>query len=290
MSCLVVSNMAKLEFLALDISGQNYLSWVLDAETYLAANGLGDTIQAGKETTVEQKAKAMIFLRHHFHENLKYEYLTDFKTVSDYNSAMFKITSQLTLCGEKITDEEMFEKAFSTFHASNLLLQQQYCERGFKKYCDLISCLLVAEQNNELLMKNHESRPTESAPLSEANMIAHNQSGGRGRGSDHGRGRGRGRGQGRGFGQANGAIENECYRCGSVNHWARACRTPKHLAELYQRSQKRKGKEVEVNLAYQDKKIDNFDTDSFGIDSLDVNPNDQNDTTHLDVSDFLTNE
>ncbi|GJV65459.1 hypothetical protein Tco_1476287 [Tanacetum coccineum] len=253
-----MSNLAKLKFLALDISGQNYLSWVLDAEIYLVANGLGDTIQAGKETTVEQKAKAMIFLRHHLHENLKIEYLTvtdplvhlrfqDFKTVSDYNSAMFKITSQLT--EKKITDEEMLEKTFSTFHASKLLLQQQYHERGFKKYCDLIFCLLMAEQNNELLMKNHESRPTGSAPLSKANMVTYNQSGGRGRGSD--RGRGRGRGQWRGFGR---------------------------------------GKEAEVNLAYQDEKIDKFDIDSFGIDSLDVDPKDQNDTTHLDVSDFLTNE
>ncbi|GKC61443.1 uncharacterized protein Tco_1089041, partial [Tanacetum coccineum] len=305
---LAMSNLVKLEFLALDISGQNYLSWVLDAEIYLAANDLGDTIQAGKETTVEQKAKTMIFLRHHLHENLKIEYLTvkdplvlwnhlkdryehqktvilprarydwvhlrfyDFKTVSDYNSIMFKITSQLTLCGEKITDEEMLEKTFSTFHASNLLLQQQYRERGFKKYCDLISYLLVAEQNNELL-----TRPTRSALLSEANVVTYNQSGGHDRRSDRGRGRGRGCGRGlwRGFGRGNyhgfqsgntsshkrwqdkgkmikndggekakGAIENRCYRCGSVNHWARACRTPKHLVELHQRSQKNKGKGV----------------------------------------------
>ena len=351
-------NLAKLDFLALDISGQNYLSWVLDAEMNLAANGLGDTIQAGKTTTVEQKAKAMIFLRHHLHENLKYEYLTvkdplvlwnhlkdryehqktvilprarydwvhlrfqDFKTVSEYNSAMFKITSQLTLCGEKITDEEMLEKTFSTFHASNLLLQQQYRERGFKKYCDLISCLLVAEQNNELLMKNHESRPTGSAPLLEANMV----NGGRGRGSDrgrgrgHGRGRGRGRGQVRGFGRGNyhgfqfgntsghkkwqdkgkmikndggektkGAIQSICYRCGGTNHWARACRTPRHLVELYQRSQKNNGKGVEVNFAYDEGKIDSLDIDSLGIDNLGV-PEDPNDNTHLDVSDFLIHE
>nr|GEV63597.1 hypothetical protein [Tanacetum cinerariifolium] len=70
------SRVESCETLVLDISGQNYLSWVLDTEIYLAANGLGDTIQAGKETTVEQKAKEMIFLRHHLHENLKYEYLT----------------------------------------------------------------------------------------------------------------------------------------------------------------------------------------------------------------------
>jgi S-adenosylmethionine/arginine decarboxylase-like enzyme len=58
--------------------------------------------------------------------------------VSEYNSVMFRITSELKLCGEKITDEDMLEKIFSTFHASNLLIQQQYRERGFKKYSELI--------------------------------------------------------------------------------------------------------------------------------------------------------
>jgi hypothetical protein len=91
-----------------------------------------------------------------------YLILQDFKYVGEYNSAMFRITSQLKLCREKITDEYMLEKIFSTFYASNLLLQQ-YRERGFKKYSELISCLFVAEQNNELLIKNHQSRPTGSS-------------------------------------------------------------------------------------------------------------------------------
>ena len=55
-------------------------------------------------------------------------------SVSEYNSAMFKITSQLNLCGEKVGDKEMLEKTYSTFHASNIVLQQQYRERGFTKY------------------------------------------------------------------------------------------------------------------------------------------------------------
>ena len=132
----------------------------------------------------------MIFLRHRLPEGLKIEYLTvkdpyklwqslkerydhkknailhkarydwmhlrlqDFKSVSDYNSALFKICSKLLLCEEKITDENMLEKIFSTFHVSNMLLQQQYRERGFKKYSELISCILMAEQNNKLLIKN----------------------------------------------------------------------------------------------------------------------------------------
>nr|GEU29378.1 hypothetical protein [Tanacetum cinerariifolium]GEU78964.1 hypothetical protein [Tanacetum cinerariifolium] len=55
-----------------------------------------------------------------------------------------------------------------------------------------------------------------------------------------------------------------------------------------------KGKGVRVSFAYQDEKIDNFDIDSFGIESLGVDNLDvseyQDDTAHLDVSDFLTNE
>jgi len=101
----------------------------------------------------------LIFIRCHIHEGLKVEYLIDkdplvhwnkpkerfghqktvilpkaryewlhlrlqdYKSVSEYNSAMFRITSLLLLCGEKVTDEEMLEKTFSTFHASNVLLQ-----------------------------------------------------------------------------------------------------------------------------------------------------------------------
>ena len=114
--------------------------------------------------------------------------LLNFKTVSEYNSALFKISSQLKLCGEKITKEDMLEKTFTTFHASNVLLQQQYRERKFTKYFELISCLLVVEQNNELLMRNHQSCPTGSEPFPEVNAISSQT-----RGCGRGRGRGRGR-------------------------------------------------------------------------------------------------
>ena len=150
----------------------------------------------------------MIFLRHHIDEGLKGEYLTvkdlfilynnlrerydqqktiilpkacydwmhlrlqGFKSISDYNSVLFKISSQVKLCGEKVTEENILEKTFMTFHASNVPLQQQYRERRFTKYSELISCLLVAKQNNELLLKNHQSRPIGSVSLPEANATS----------------------------------------------------------------------------------------------------------------------
>ena len=107
--------------------------------------------------------------------------LQDFKSVHDYNSALFKISSQLKLCGEKVSDEDMLEKTCTTFHASNKLLQQQYREHSFTKYSELIACLLVAEQNNELLLKNHQSRSTGSISLPEANATIQTNRRGRGR-------------------------------------------------------------------------------------------------------------
>ncbi|XP_021980045.1 uncharacterized protein LOC110876176 [Helianthus annuus] len=224
----IISNLSKLEFTTLDISGNNYVPWTLDAKIHLTANNLGETIIDGNQTSPQDKAKATIFLRHHLHEDLKREYLTvedplelwtnikerfdhqklvllpkpryewlhlrpqDFKTVSEYNTALFRITSELKLCGEKITDEDMLGKTFSTFHASNMLLSQYYRERKFTKYSELILCLLVAEENNKLLLQNHQLRPAGASPFPEANVANYQSRRGRGRGRGPSRGRGRG--------------------------------------------------------------------------------------------------
>ena len=65
-----------------------------------------------------------------------------------------------------------------------MFLQQQYREHRFTKYFELISCLFVAEQNNELLMRNYQSHPTGSEPFPEVNAISSQT-----RGRRHGRGR-----------------------------------------------------------------------------------------------------
>ena len=76
----------------------------------------------------------------------------------------------------------MLEKTYTTFHASNMLLRQQYRERCFTKYSKLIACLLVVEHNNELLLKNYQSRPTGSISLPKANAIIQTNRRGRERG------------------------------------------------------------------------------------------------------------
>ncbi|XP_021729393.1 uncharacterized protein LOC110696413 [Chenopodium quinoa] len=68
--------------------------------------------------------------------NLRFQ---DFKSVIDYNSTIHEIVSILRYCDHPVTDEQMIEKTLTTFHASNILLQEQYRERGFKKFNELMS-------------------------------------------------------------------------------------------------------------------------------------------------------
>ncbi|XP_058774834.1 uncharacterized protein LOC131649108 [Vicia villosa] len=101
--------------------------------------------------------------------------------------------------------------------------------REYTKYSDLVAALLVAEQNNELLIKNHQARPKGTMPYPETNATTfnrghggfnrlkrrgghvrfdstngharfdgHNQEGYHGRNLFHGRNHFRGRGRGRG--------------------------------------------------------------------------------------------
>ena len=163
-----MTNLAKLEFAALKFFGNNYLPWIVDMKIHLSAMGLAETIVEGNSASAQDKTKSIMIIRHHIQEEIKNEYLTienslelwnnlkerydhqramvlpkaqydwlhlrfqDFKSVSDYNSAMFKIASRLKLCGEVISKESMIEKTLSTFHASHLLLQEMYRLKDFK--------------------------------------------------------------------------------------------------------------------------------------------------------------
>ena len=199
-----MSKINNLDFAALNVSGNNYLQWALDAKIILKSKGLSECITENNNANEKDRYRVILIIRHHLAESLKDQYLTienpldlwnelksrydhqrtvilpkarfdwtnlriqDYKSVDEYNSALFKIVSKMKLCGESITEQDMLEKTFSTFHASNVLLQQQYREKGFKTYANIISCLLFAEQNNELLMRNSQMRPLGSAPLPDA--------------------------------------------------------------------------------------------------------------------------
>ena len=71
-----MSNLTKLKINALDITGNNYMTWAVGAKMHLRGNGLLETIESSKTVSDEKKAKAMIFLRHHIHDGLNDEYIT----------------------------------------------------------------------------------------------------------------------------------------------------------------------------------------------------------------------
>ncbi|KAM3302188.1 hypothetical protein P3S67_016690 [Capsicum chacoense] len=72
----MANNLTKCEFVALQSSGNNDISWVLDAEIHLDVMGLGDAIKNENTTSSQNRAKTMIFLSCHLNEVLKIEYLT----------------------------------------------------------------------------------------------------------------------------------------------------------------------------------------------------------------------
>ncbi|KAK4576209.1 hypothetical protein RGQ29_026953, partial [Quercus rubra] len=133
------------------ILSKNYLSRILDAKIHLEVMNLGNTLMDGNQAFQQDHAKAMIFIRHHLHEELKTKYLT-----------------------KKITNEDMLEKTCIMFHVlfvgENIYhISYQYHEYKFIKYPELIYFLRVVEQNNELSLKNHQSHLTHSTPFPKAN-------------------------------------------------------------------------------------------------------------------------
>ena len=71
-----MSNITKFNFVALDILGKNYLSWILDTEIHLETKNLGETIKETNKASQLDCAEALIFFRRQIDEGLKVEYLT----------------------------------------------------------------------------------------------------------------------------------------------------------------------------------------------------------------------
>ncbi|XP_048422275.1 uncharacterized protein LOC125469228 [Pyrus x bretschneideri] len=69
-------NLAKLDFVVLDITGKNYLTWVVDVDIHLEAGNLVKTIKEENNASSQDRAKAMILICRHLDKRLKSEYLT----------------------------------------------------------------------------------------------------------------------------------------------------------------------------------------------------------------------
>ncbi|XP_013632699.1 PREDICTED: uncharacterized protein LOC106338216 [Brassica oleracea var. oleracea] len=193
-----MENVEKLQFPALDITGTNYISWVTNVELHLESLSLSQSIKENNTSTPQENAKSKDITLPPARDEWQSLRFQDFDKVMNYNSAVLGIVAKLRYCGEIITESQMLEKTYTTLHKSHITLQQQYRLRGYTKFSELIVALLIAEKNNELLIKNHMTRPTGSKPFPEANAldakkpVKENKTfRGRGRGRQNYRGRGR---------------------------------------------------------------------------------------------------
>jgi hypothetical protein len=152
----------KLNFQELRIDGSNSLSWSLDIDAHLNSKDIQDTILTDNGPTLQDKANALILIRHHLADSLKERYMNEYnphvvweelksrfdhtrtiflpaarhdwinlrvkdhKSIADYNSELFHIVSQLAICGEPVGDAEQIEKTLSTLYSINLVLSTQY--------------------------------------------------------------------------------------------------------------------------------------------------------------------
>ncbi|XP_024172152.1 uncharacterized protein LOC112178194 [Rosa chinensis] len=242
-----MSNLNKLDFIALEVSGRNYLKWTQDVKLHLTANKMRSTINADNIAPEDMKARAMIFIRKHMEEALEVEYLAEEDP---------RIRSLLKFCGEELTEADLLEKTFSTFPPSCMVLQQQYRERNFARFSELVTVLLLNEKNNDLLLRNDQARPTSTraVPLPEANVIAHRENNcarrnwGRGRGRRPERPR-----HGRRNGPRNAPYDRDHQVCILlsilIDHWSRTCRaTNEEIGEYYARRGTREANLVEGSV------------------------------------------
>ncbi|KAL6646086.1 hypothetical protein ACP70R_017694 [Stipagrostis hirtigluma subsp. patula] len=206
-----MSDLVKREFDVLALNGSNYLAWSLDAEILLASKHLFRMIKPkdnkDKITPAEQ-AMELHILRHHLSTTLKNEYMTeknpkvlwdllherfekietvllprvkrewanlrfqDFKTIEDYNTKLYGITTRMKLCGLKLEDKYLIEKTLSTFHPKLTYISRQYKKDNYKKYVDLSNAMQQDQREDETIMQNHLSRPTGTIATPEANAIS----------------------------------------------------------------------------------------------------------------------
>ncbi|XP_070660631.1 uncharacterized protein [Malus domestica] len=286
-----MSNLNKLDFTALEVSRKNYLKWVQDVKLHLTAKNLRSAIEEETDNPVSKAEKAtdMIFIRRHIHNALQTEYLAEedpralWVALNDH----FDHQNDIFLpefCNKTLTEEDLLENTHFIFSASNIVLKQQYRAQKFTKFSDLISVLLLPEKQNQLLMNNHQARPTGATVVPEAHYNTNQcpkrqKMRGRcgqkpsyqGQQSQDPSKRGNkapkhpnltSKAQNfKNKGKAPETMDADmCYRCGSKDHWSLVCRAPKKVVNEYHSHRKK------------------FESNFMQVDELE--------TTKMEISDF----
>lgn len=298
-----MSDLEKLKFPALDVGGTNYIVWALEANNYLCADGIGNTVDenfelpfgsgAQDETMRKNAARAVCLLLRHLHKDLKMNYLEErnpaviwkslrlrfdtdrkqamlpllndewnklcfynFKTVTEYATKLYSITSELSWCGRKLSDADKIEKTLSTFNPAERILATQYRRMNHDTFDKLVAVLLLDEKHGLLLQRNHDERrlpgnppgQTQGTPEVNYGDSGNRSHGGKSKfkpfrgskkewkqhgGKSHRRVGGKGKVHG---GRTSKSPRGSCHKCGLEGHWANNCRTPAFHCKLFQQS------------------------------------------------------
>ena len=66
-----MSKINNLDFAALNLYGDNYLQWALDAKIILKSKGLSECITENNNANENDRYRAILIIRHHLAESLK---------------------------------------------------------------------------------------------------------------------------------------------------------------------------------------------------------------------------
>jgi hypothetical protein len=178
----------------------------------------------------------------------------DHKSVSDYNTELYRIVTKLKICEQTslTTERSLIEKTLSTFHPMNYTLSEQYRSNKYKNYSDLLTTLLLAEKQHEILTNNYNKRPLDkpAIPTQETNQQIHytqrpsnNWRHKQPRSQQH---------QHRNYKQQRKNMplqsKEQCRNCGLTGHETTNCRTNSFHVGLYQKHLKELSDKPQINF------------------------------------------